>query len=230
MEFLSGEQFSPGLRIPIEASNLQIRDSVLLQHAREKRVVDVGFLDKGSLDSKVLEGSWLHDKIRKVADETLGVDIDEEGTKYVREKFGVAALCCDLSLGVPPALVEFKPELIICADVVEHIPNPQQFLLGIRDLAVQTGATLIVTVPNATSYVTVAAAFRRFETINTDHRFYFSPYTISKILWDAGFRVERVELAASSWGGKKLKSKCRRFALRHIPLLRDTCIAFARPR
>jgi hypothetical protein len=214
----------------MEPSNLQVRDSVLLEHARKKRVVDVGFLDKGSLSSKVAEGSWLHDKIRKVADDIVGVDIDEDGINHVREKFGIVAYCCDLSLGAPPTLVEFKPELIICADVVEHIPNPQQFLLGVRDLAGRTGATLVVTVPNATSYVTVAAAFRRFETINTDHRFYFSPYTVSKILWDAGFKVDRVELAASSWGGNKLKSKCRRVALRHLPLLRDTCIAFARPR
>lgn len=230
VDYLSGKKFSPGLRLPIPATPLRTRDDSIMAMVRGRRVVDVGFLDSGSFESKLKDGSWLHQKVRLNSTETIGVDIDAPGLQKVEELLDVTTVCCDLSVDIPKKLRDFQPEVILCADVLEHVPNPLQFLQGIQDLAKDSNAVVAISVPNATNYVSVIAALRNQESVNSDHRFNFSPYTLAKLVWDAGFSVQDLDLVVSYLGGQQLKSKLRRAILKRLPMFRDTCLIVALPR
>jgi len=225
--FLGGGDFSPGFRVTVEPGKFNIRDARIEELVRGKRVVDVGFLDSGSIEDKVSSGAWLHMKVRNSSARAIGVDVDGSGIDQVKEMCEIDALCADLSSTTPRELVEFRPEIVLCADVIEHVPDPLAFLRGVVKLAAICESQVVVSVPNYAALPSVRGVLRNEERVNSDHRFYFSPFTISKLMWDAGLRAQTLELVASYEGRPNLAPKIRRFLLRRFPLLRDTCLVVA---
>lgn len=153
--------------------------------------------------------------------------MDGPGIDQVKEMCEIDALCADLSSTTPRELVEFRPEIVLCADVIEHVPDPLAFLRGVVKLAAICESQVVVSVPNYAALPSVRGVLRNEERVNSDHRFYFSPFTISKLMWDAGLRAQTLELVASYEGRPNLAPKIRRFLLRRFPLLRDTCLVVA---
>jgi len=47
--------------------------------ARDKRTIDLGFIDQGRMSAKRAEGTWLHAELKEVARELVGVDLDADG-------------------------------------------------------------------------------------------------------------------------------------------------------
>ena len=78
---------------------------------------------------------------------------------------------------------------------------------------------IVITVPNALRAGNVKGAFRNTETINSDHRFFFTPYTIAKVACDAGFTPEQILMATFTRAGW-LKTKL----LNRAPLLAEDII------
>jgi hypothetical protein len=84
---------------------------------------------------------------------------------------------------------------------------------------------IIVTVPNAFALQNFLNAFRRVEKINSDHRFWFSPYTLAKIMHRSGFRPTTFDFVTTGElrpGG--VRSWLRVQALRRYPSLRSTLV------
>ena len=48
----------------------------------------------------------------------------------------------------------------------------------------------VITVPNALCFTRKAVFMNGFERINTDHRYWFTPYTIAKVMYEAGIMPE----------------------------------------
>lgn len=59
---------------------------------------------------------------------------------------------------------------------------------------------IVITVPNAFSWTNIKMALKGRECINTDHRYWFSPYTISKIAYNAGLTPETIMYADQCLG------------------------------
>lgn len=86
---------------------------------------------------------------------------------------------------------------MLIPDTVEHLQDPGRFLEAINKINFRR---LVVTVPNAYSLDNLF--FMLSESINSDHRTLHSPYSLSKLLFEAGYEVRKV-LMADYWGPKR---------------------------
>jgi len=92
-------------------------------------------------------------------------------------------------------------DIALFGEVVEHISNPVAFLQRFRENYGDIIEQIVITVPNALRAGNVRGAFRNTETINSDHRFFFTPYTIAKVACDAGFTPEEISMATFTKAG-----------------------------
>jgi hypothetical protein len=107
----------------------------------------------------------------------------------------------------------------VFGEVVEHIPNPVSFLSRFRENYGDVVDQIVITVPNAFRGGNIKGILKNVETINSDHRFFFTPYTIAKVAIDAGYAPVEVKMATFMRAGK-LKS----MLLRRLPLLAEDII------
>lgn len=107
---------------------------------------------------------------------------------------------------------------------MEHVDNPVYFLKKIKDKF--SFDKIIITIPNALRMDNFTQTIINTENINSDHRYWFTPYTLSKILSQSGLNAQEITLL--QWHGLKGKQKFRHLARYIFPLLRDTLIIEAK--
>jgi hypothetical protein len=144
----------------------------------------------------VKNGSWLHGIISNAAKLCVGIDIDQKGYDIVHRELGIANIqLLDLSRSVEEKelgdLHKIQWDLILCPEMLEHITNHQQFLQNLYSFA-HCGTTLIITGPNAFQLANFINALRRFEATNSDHKYWFTFYTLSRMLAANGWRPEKL--------------------------------------
>ena len=88
-----------------------------------------------------------------------------------------------------------KFDYAILGEVLEHVDNPVLFIASIIDSYRENIDRLIITVPNAFSSWHNKMAKKGIECINSDHRYVFTPYTLTKVLNEAGMEVEEIVFA-----------------------------------
>lgn len=99
---------------------------------------------------------------------------------------------------------------------------------GVHEAAAGVAEKLVVTVPNALRVQNGLNARHGCEIINSDHRFWFTPFTISKVLSRGGFRRPFVRcVTAGPLEGGGLRALLRRRTLEKYPLLRDILLVEA---
>ncbi len=206
------------------------RNELLKKICLNQRVVHVGFADHLDLIPKRRqEGTWLHDIISGSSKQLIGLDVNEKAVNFLTAK-GVANLyCCDVFGNEVEAIAKQYPaDVILLPDVIEHLPDPVAFIhrLGV----VFANARLVVSVPNYLSYRSLlGAATSGAERINTDHRCWFSPYTLTKNVWLGGFHVTRLH-AAPLGAARSWKGDIAALALKLRPMFSECLIAEALPR
>jgi hypothetical protein len=62
------------------------RNQLILRFCRDKTVLDLGCAGHDKFDKHMSRGHWLHDQIAAVAKRVVGVDLDEEGVRFLRER------------------------------------------------------------------------------------------------------------------------------------------------
>jgi len=216
LDFLSGRTFSNGRRFDLgNRGRAPRRFERLVELCRGKRVLHVGCCDHLELiREKMAQNVYLHQEICRAAAHCVGSDVNVEGIALLRE-LGFA------DVFQPDEVPDEDYDICLMGDVIEHVGDVVAFLRSMRRYRFKT---LIVVTPNL---FRARNFFSSGELINTDHRYWFSPYTLSKVLVDAGFTPERVELCHSDHAS--LKGAVLARVLDWFPKYRDTLIAFARP-
>jgi hypothetical protein len=87
-------------------------------------------------------------------------------------------------------ILEEKWDYLILGELLEHIDNPVLFLSQIRQKYGKVIDKVLITVPNGLRWVNIKRVFRNKEVINSDHRFWYTPYTLAKVCTNAGLEVE----------------------------------------
>jgi hypothetical protein len=197
-DFLSGEKLDVGRRFhDLSVPTIADRIEYLRRRCTGKKVLHIGCLDHPEIIvERVKNGTWLHGIISSVADLCVGLDVNHSGHDLVRRELGVENIqLLDLSRSVNEndlnPLRQTQWDLILCPEILEHITNHQQFLQNLRILS-QSGTTLIVTVPNAFKFGNFVNGLRGFESINSDHKYWFTFYTLSRTLSASGWRPGRL--------------------------------------
>lgn len=159
----------------------------LLAQCAGKRVMHVGFADKGFRLEQGRAGRWLHGRVQEVASELVGVDADRAGVAAASEDgFDAYVVDCTdtkavAALGIEPA------DIVLAGEVIEHLAAPGPFLDAMHHFCKPDG-TLIITTPNAYGLINVAASItRRVEINHPDHVVMFTWRTLTELMRRSGW-------------------------------------------
>lgn len=203
------------------------RDCRLLHLCRGKTVLHLGFVDEGMLQERWQERVWLHAELARVAARLVGVDISAEGVERA-----VAAGYRDCYVGDVEKLSQadfprLQYDLILAADIIEHLANPGCFLRELQRLMTPR-MRLVITTPNALSIKTVFFPPARVEAVHSDHNFYFSPTTLATLLRKYGFDIGEIELYSSVWGrDRRKRASARQLAMRSLFMAMDAMLRYS---
>lgn len=233
--YLSGDRFSNGLKVEFDwdedDARYRSRIDWLVELCADKRVIHAGCVDHSveQITRKQARGKWLHNRLWTSAERCLGVDKSEAGIEHLRTCLGYQDVeCLDLLEPPGPAITNASWHYLILGEVLEHIDNPVAFLSGIRAHYSECVEALMVTVPNAFARDNFRAAKQNVEAINTDHRYWFTPFTLCKVVMAAGFTVDSLRLCRN--GVIKKRTALKNAWFKRHPLLRNNIILTARLR
>jgi 2-polyprenyl-3-methyl-5-hydroxy-6-metoxy-1,4-benzoquinol methylase len=160
---------------------------------RGKRVLDLGAMDETALAAKRGSGRWLHEEIATSAEQVIGIDsskmvppggiVTAENAQIHQGNIMDLAACFQLI----PALKEFRPEVVVAGELIEHLDDPLAFLSQLRRTEDLRGATFVLSTPNATAVHNCLIALTGRESTHHDHLAIFSFKTLSTICHRAGF-------------------------------------------
>jgi 2-polyprenyl-3-methyl-5-hydroxy-6-metoxy-1,4-benzoquinol methylase len=149
------------------------------------RVLDVG-----------CSGGYLAERLVARGSSVIGVEIDPLAADRARS-------VCDevLVADVEDAEVPFEPgsfDAVVCADVIEHLRDPEAFLARIRPLLRPHGR-LVLTTPNVANWsIRLQLLFGRFRytergILDRTHSHLFTRKTLIEALRASGYEPETIE-------------------------------------
>ena len=232
-DYLHGREFSNALRFVLpgpRGAPLTDRATWLAEAVEGKRVIHVGCVDHFPLiEEKMRQGRWLHARLCATSARCLGLDINAEGIDYLRDILGLEdVICADITSGpIPEITAEFWDAMVL-GEVLEHLGDPGAFLAALRKSYRACCRQLVVSAPSALRLENTYFALLSREVVSSDHRCWYSPYTLSRLLTDAGFRVVRFEMVtAHTIRIRGPLAAIRWLAARLVPGLRNTVVAIA---
>lgn len=152
-----------------------------MEHQKPGRVLDVGCSD-GNIAAE----------LRSAGHEVVGLDLEE--SPGVRENVDLF-IQADLEHGIP-AEVTGKFEVVLAADVVEHVRDPGALIAEMREY-LAPGGSLIVSVPNfAHWYPRTRVLFGAFDydrrgILDHTHLRFFTRSSFERLIESQGMRVKR---------------------------------------
>jgi len=168
------------------------RVDFILEQCLKKRVLHIGFTDYPFTAQKIKDGTLLHLQLQNVCDSLVGMDLEENSIQhYVSITKDEKAYQGDITEEYPEPVIDFKPDLILLTEVLEHLPDPYK-AIDILHKTFPAGTKVLVTVPNYTSLDNLAASFNKIESIHPHHHWYFSPYTLCQLLDDKKFELNQL--------------------------------------
>jgi len=175
---------------PVE--RLKLRPNVIFDIVYNQKVLHLGCTDHLSLiDDKVKSGTYFHQQLSRVSSECLGIDINRASIEHLYNLGIKNIIERDIT---QPGISQITNEVwdyLLMAEVLEHIDNPVSFLKEIAIHYKDSIRNLIVTVPNAFGFIHMLQAMNNgVESINKDHRYWFTPYTLCKVAHQAGLVLD----------------------------------------
>ena len=191
-QMLSGEKFSNGFQFDLSFMNrygMLTRTERILELTKDKEVVHIGCADHLPLiDGKIKMGTHMHTRLLANCSELLGIDTNAEALQHLRDKHGMSNLFC-LDVTKEPVFDEpfVQWNLALLGEILEHVGDPVSFLKGVKRNLGSNVERIIITVPNAYSaeHCSYVNGYGR-EVLNSDHKFWFTPYTLLKVMTEAG--------------------------------------------
>jgi len=144
-------------------------------------------------------GKLLHDHLHAVARVLIGVDLDVTTNRELLPADSATHWLWQANVetggtlqtaAVSPAGDVVVPEVIVAAEILEHLTSPGLALSNLRRCF--GVARLVVTVPNAFASIRLPKLRRGIEEVNPDHVAWYSPQTLTALLDRHGWTVRRL--------------------------------------
>jgi len=153
--------------------------------AEGRRVLHLGCVDEGLTAERSGTGALLHEELNLVASDLVGVDLSSAGLKELGAIVPGSYVHGDvehLGLLQLPAC-----DLVIAAELIEHLGSPHLFYAELRRYLVWSGASAVLTTPNAHGWVgQLRFAVTRRELVHPDHVLVYTPTTLDRSLRASG--------------------------------------------
>jgi len=199
LKYLKGDSFKNNLFVDIGKTRHKIisRESAITEMIRDKDVIHIGCSDHIQIiDEKIRNNKWLHKLITDNAKSCIGIDIDAESIKYVKEELGYQNVYHgNILTDVFDKIGEQKWDYAVFGEIIEHLDDPGNFLRIFKTRYGKDVSRFIITVPTIYNKNQFRNMMNYLEIINSDHRFWFTPYTITKLLFSAGYTPESISYA-----------------------------------
>lgn len=236
LSYLENDSFSDEFHFKIDNKDeIQDRIKLIEEIVSGQKVIHVGCLDHIPLiTSRIKQNIWMHQRLTKISSECLGIDIDRNGINFVRNELGIENIIYGDLAGEDkiPEIENQYWDFAVLSDVLEHIDNPVFFIQKFMANYGHKIGTIIISVPNAFRINNIRTIFRNEECINSDHRYWFSPYTISKIVSQSGLTIEKIQMCQFVLKGSKnsWKTSLKNMLLNRYPLAADTIVVLCKPK
>lgn len=173
--------------LPVESNYINDVWSLLLPLAKDKTVLNVGAAGNVEYYLDGRRGLWMHEKLKSVAREVVGLDLDEDSVAYANMRGE------DLLLGnCETAQLNRKFDLIVLSEVIEHVNAPAQAITNLVKHLNPKGK-LYITTPNPTYYGTLLRALLNISmNVYYDHVTAFFPENIVVICQRLGLKVTSI--------------------------------------
>jgi SAM-dependent methyltransferase len=223
INYLSGKEFSSIHPLKMGGNSVsQTRLEFLANFLKGKKVVHFGCIDHLPLvEYRRKTKKWLHEEMDKICAAVVGIDIVQEGIDYMNNNGFEAYNANVVTEPIPERIQKEHWDYLVAGEVLEHIDDPVLFLKSIKEKYGPVTDRIIITVPNAFSYSNFRFALRNIEFINTDHRFWFTAYTLSKVATEAGIKVEGIEFCVDETPSL---FSIKRYLVKNRPFFRDRVI------
>ncbi len=196
--YLSGETISTLQMNFKEKRPLYYRMDFLKKISMGKKIIHLGFTDhKNLIKEKMENNTWLHEILTKNANKCVGIDINCEAVDFVKTLGFTDSYCLDITKEIPEIVKKDHWDYIILGELIEHIQNPIPFLQAIKTNLGEYVNEIIITTPNVFRIENIYLSQNGIESINSDHRYWFSPYTLMKIAFEAEIEIKNLVFAES---------------------------------
>jgi hypothetical protein len=195
-KYLKGEKFSNSLSVEYDRTRYEAisREAAITGLIKDSNVIHIGCTDHLPLiREKIANKKWLHKLITDNARKCIGIDIDMQSIEYVKNETGYEnVICGDILTDDFPEITAGRWDYAVFGEIIEHIDDPVHFLRTFRQRFGSSVNGFIITVPNIYNKQQFRNMLKYREVINSDHRYWFTSYTISKILVAAGYTPEKI--------------------------------------
>lgn len=174
-----------------------VREDVIVQLSRGRRVLHFGFLDAPFTREKLASNTLLHSEIQSVATYAFGIDISASSLEVYRaatHDFNNDLV--DVQEPMRTDQIDFLTQgfdVIMFGEILEHLLNPGIALNNLlRICRSNSSCELCITTPNALYLGSFLPALFGREIVHPEHYYYYSPHTLGRLLADAGFGDVRI--------------------------------------
>ena len=199
LKYLKGEDFSTGLVAEYAKTRYEplTREALIVKTVEGKKVIHAGCSDHiPVIRGKIKTDTWLHKLLTEKTLKCIGIDIDFKSIEFLKTELGYTNVyCADIVKDDISIIKEDTWDYIVFGEMIEHLDNPVSFLNEFRNRYGTNVTRFIVTVPNIMNINRYRNMLKYREVINSDHRFWFTSYTICRILAAAGYEPEQIFFA-----------------------------------
>ncbi len=183
--FINGQDFSSGEKfVNDEKYSETPRTEILKNICAGKDIIHLGCLDHVELiELKIKKNIWLHQLLIDSAKSCIGIDNNEAGVLHVQNQLKIKDIFFADIIKEPMKEIKSRNwDYIILGEILEHTDNPVLFLKKIKEFYKDYIDKIIITVPNILNYDAFRYLKGNCEFNNTDHRYWFTGYTLLKVI------------------------------------------------
>ena len=169
---------------------MEHKDDFILNKCKGKTVLHIGATAAPKHIKRAQKGILLHQKISRVSDKLIGLDYDKKSIKELK-KYNINNIFYgDILLNeYDKEILKHNYDVIVLADVIEHIDNPGFGLQNIKKL-MGSNTIIILTVPNVWGINRLKNHFKRKEEVHPEHMFWPSKITLNNIIKKNGLGIK----------------------------------------
>ena len=174
----------------VPVSPLVDRDELILELCQDRSVIHLGAADYPFTQEKAGRGALLHQKLAKTARTLIGIDSNQDSIDLLRRDFGINDILFQDLSGPAPALVD-AAEVVVCADIIEHVNSPYTLLEHGKSMCREDGQILLTTINGLAAKVFLRNLMRR-EAVHPDHVAWYSLGTLGSLASRLSLQIEQV--------------------------------------